>query len=123
LYKPTSPRSLLRDRQEQLELWRKLLFRIQPVAEVQAADAAICVDLNSQGLNVVRAVCSTCEVGKIELDLIPPFVEAHGHGANEWLHSGGGLVIARAEPSADVLVIKNLDFEREILLQVLDDHD
>lgn len=42
-------------RQEQLELWGQLLFTVQPVAEVDAADAAVGVHLDSQGLDVVGA--------------------------------------------------------------------
>lgn len=38
---------LLLDRQEQLELWWELLFWVQPIWEVDAPDAAVCVDLNS----------------------------------------------------------------------------
>ena len=32
------------------------------------------------------------------------------------------LVVGGAEPSAHVLVVQHLDFEGEVLLQVLDDH-
>jgi len=56
------------------------------------------------------------------LDLVPAFVEAHGHGANERLHPGGGLVVGGPEPPAHVFVVQHLHFERKVLLQVLDDH-
>lgn len=33
-------------------------------------------------------VSSPSEVRKIELDLVPALIQAHGHRANEWLDSG-----------------------------------
>jgi len=81
------------------------------------------VDLHSQGFNVVRAVRTASEVAEVELDLIPAFVEAHGHGADEGLDTSRALVVGGAEASAHALVIENGHFEGEVLLQVLDDHD
>lgn len=63
---------LLRDGQEQLELRRELLLRVEAVGEVDAPDAAVGVYLHPQGLDVVRSVRSTREVAKVELDLVPP---------------------------------------------------
>lgn len=63
---------LLRDWQEQLELRRELLLRVEAVGEVDPPDAAVGVDLHPQGLDVVRAVRSTREVAQVELDLVPP---------------------------------------------------
>ena len=68
-------------------------------------------------------VSAASEVREVELDLVPSFVESHGHRADERLHARRGLIIGRAEPAAHVLVIQHLNFEREILLQVLDDHN
>lgn len=42
-------------RQEELELWGQLLFRVQPVREVDTPNPAVCVHLHSEGLDVVRA--------------------------------------------------------------------
>ena len=104
--------------QEQLELRRQLFLGVQLVREVDAPDAAVGVDLNPQGLDVVgscidlpsdpcqylqapdngtmlrrrlqaRTVRSSREVRKVELDLIPAIIQTHRHGTNEWLHSGG----------------------------------
>ena len=76
-----------------------------------------------KGLNVVGTVSTTGEIGQVELNLIPAFVKSHGHGANERLYAGGALVVGGTEATADVLVVKDLHFEGEVLLQVLDDHD
>ena len=48
---------------------------------LDAADAAIRVDLHPQCLNIVCAVGSTGKVGQVELDLIPPLIQTHGHRA------------------------------------------
>ena len=81
------------------------------------------MNLYPERFDVVRTVSTTREVRQVELDLVPAFVEAHGHGADEGFDSGGGLVVGGSEPSADVFVVEYLHFEGEILLQVLDDHD
>ena len=44
--------------------------------------------LDPKSLNVVGPVSSPGEVGEIELDLVPPIVKSHGHGADERFHSG-----------------------------------
>ncbi len=79
--------------------------------------------LNSERFDVVGAVGASSEVGQVELNLIPAVVESHGHGANEGLDSRGTLVVARPEATAHVLVVEDLHLEREVLLQILDDHD
>ena len=115
--------TFLLDRQVQLELCRQLLLAVQPVREVNSPDPTVCVDLNPQRLHVVGPVGSSGEVGQVELDLIPAFVQPHRHRADEGLHSGGGLVVTRSESSPDVLIIQDLDLECEIFLHVLHDHD
>lgn len=89
------------------------------------------MDLHSQSLNVVRAVCSSGEIREVELDLIPAFIQSHGHSTDEWLHSGcrlearldsmrgvkeSYLIVGSSESSSDVLVVKDLNFESEVLL-------
>ena len=64
--------------------------------------------LNSEGLNVVGAIGSSSEVGKVELDLVPSVVESHRHCADEGLYSSSRLVVASSESSADVLIVQNL---------------
>ena len=54
--------------------------------------------------------------------MVPALVEPHGHGTDEGLHTGRGLVVGSAEAAADILVVEHLDLEGEVLLQVLDDH-
>ena len=81
------------------------------------------MNLNPERLHVVGPVGSPREVGQVELDLIPAFVQPHRHRADERLHSGGGLVVARSESSPDILIIQDLDLECEIFLHVLHNHD
>ena len=81
------------------------------------------MDLDSEGLDVVGSVSSASEVTQVELDLVPALVQSHWHRADEGLHSGGALVVGGPEATTDVLVVEDLDFEGEVLLEVLDDHD
>ena len=71
-----------------------------------------------EGFNVVGTVGTTGEIRQVELNLIPAFVETHGHGADERLHTGSGLIVRSAETTAHVLVIQNLHLEGEVLLQL-----
>jgi hypothetical protein len=81
------------------------------------------VNLNAEGLDVVGTISTASEIGKVELNLIPTFVETHGHGADEGLNACGGLVVGGAEATAETLVVENLNLEGEVLLEVLDNHD
>ena len=76
------------------------------------------MNLNSQGLDVICTVRSSGEIGKIELNLIPTFIESHGHGADEGLDSGGALVVGGSEAAAHVLVVQHLHLKGEVLLQL-----
>jgi len=114
---------LLGNGEEQLELWRQFLFGVESVGEVQAANAAIRMQGYTQRLDVICSVRAPREIGEVELDLIPTLVQTHRHRANEWLYSCSGLIVGGTEASANALVIEHLHFEREVLLQVLDDHD
>ena len=89
------------DWQEQFELWWQLVFRVESVGEVDSSDSAVGVDLNSEGLYVIGTVRSPGEIRQVELNLIPSFIESHGHGADEWLDSGGGLVVGGSESTSD----------------------
>jgi len=81
------------------------------------------MDLDAEGFDVVGTVSTTGEIGQIELNLIPAFIQTHGHRTDERLDAGRGLVVGRAESTADVLVIEHLHLESEILFEILDDHD
>jgi len=126
--------------QEQLELSRQLVFGIKAVREVDSgeicrqmsrtpyllkrltiipSDPAVGMNLDAKSLNVVRAVGTTGEVGKVKLNLVPALVEPHRHGADERLHTSGRLIVGCSEASTNVLVIKNLNFEGEIFLQLI----
>ena len=57
------------------------------------------------------------------MNLVPPLIQSHRHGADEWLHTCGTLIVTRTEPPSDVFIIKYLNLECEILLKILNDHD
>ena len=78
------------------------------------------MNLDSEGFDVVSSVGTTGEIGQIELNLVPAFIESHGHGTNERLDTGGGLIVGGAESSADVLIIEHLDFEGEVFFELTD---
>ena len=59
-------------------------------------------DLDSSVVLPPREIC------EVELNLIPPVVESHGHRADEGFNSGCGLVIGGSEPSPHILVVQNL---------------
>lgn len=71
-----------------------------------------------EGLNVVGTVGSSSEIRQIELNLVPSLIESHWHGADEWLDTGGGLVVGGSETTTHVLVIEYLHFEGEVFLQL-----
>ena len=109
--------------QEELELWGELILGVESIREVDSSDSAVGVDLNSKGLYVVGTVGSSGEIRQVELNLIPALIKSHGHCADEWLHSGSGLVVGGSESTSNALVIKDLHLESEVFLQVLNDHD
>ena len=76
------------------------------------------MNLNTQGLNVVGSVGTTGEIRQVELDLVPAFIKSHGHGTDEGFHTGRRLIVRSAESASNVLIIENLDFESEVLLQL-----
>ena len=104
--------------QEKLELRGQLVLGVETVREVNSSNSAVGVDLNSEGLDVVGAVSSTREVGKVELNLVPALVQPHGHGADEWLHSCRTLVVGSSESSAHILVVQDLNLESEVFFQL-----
>jgi hypothetical protein len=71
-----------------------------------------------EGLNVVGTVSTTSEIGQVELNLVPALVKSHGHGADEGFYAGGRLIVRGTESPAHVLVIKDLDLEGEVFLQL-----
>ena len=106
--------------QEKLELWWQLVFGVEPVGEIDSSNSAVSMDLNPKSFYIVGTISSPGEIGQVELNLIPTFIKSHGHGANERLDTGGTLVVRGSESSADVLVIKNLDFESEVFFKLTD---
>ena len=76
------------------------------------------IDRLPECLDVVGTVSTAREIRQVKLNLIPTLIEPHGHGADEGLDTGGRLVVRGTEAPADVLVIQNLDLEREVFLQL-----
>ena len=109
--------------QEELELWWKFIFSVESIREVNSSNSAVSVDLNSESFYVVGTVSSSCEIGQVELNLIPSLIQSHRHCANEWLDSCCRLIVGGSESSSYALVIQDLNFEGEVLLKILDDHD
>ena len=110
---------MLLNGEEEFELGREFVFRVEPVAEVYSSDPAIGVNLHSERLDVVGPVGTSREVAQIKLDLVPPLVQSHRHRADKRLHSSRRLIVARSETSSNSLVIQYLYFESEVLLQLI----
>ncbi len=70
--------------------------------------AGLITHLDPKSLNVVGSVGPPGEVREVELDLVPPIVQSHGHGADERFHSGRWLVVGGSESPTDIFVIQNL---------------
>lgn len=65
----------LLDGQEQFELGRQFVFRVEAIGEVNASDPTVGMNLNSQGLDVIRSIGTAGEVGQVELNLVPSFLK------------------------------------------------
>ena len=100
------------------------------------------MDLHAERFDVVGPVGAAREIGEVELDLVPPLVELHGHGADEGLDARAGLWFVCgahdqyrfesvsdsmprsdleggcAEAAADVLVVQHLHLEGEVLVEL-----
>ena len=63
------------------------------------------MDLHSECLNIVCAIGPAGEIRQVKLNLIPAFIQSHGHCADEGFYSGRALIVARSESAADVFVI------------------
>ena len=101
--------ALLLDGEVELELCGELLLAVEPVGEVDAADAAVGVDLDPQRLHVVGAVRPPGEVRQVELDLVPALVQPHRHRADKRLHPGRGLQVQMSSKFREL----NIIFEEE----------
>ena len=80
------------------------------------------MNLHSQCLHIICSIGTSGKICQVELNLVPSLIQPHGHRADERLDPGGGLIVARSEPSPHVLVVQDLDLEGEVLLHVLDNH-
>ena len=109
---------LLLNRQEQFELWGQLLLWIQTVWEVNPSYSTICMDSHSESLNVVATISPSREIRQVELNLVPTLIQSHGHSTNKRLYTSCWLIVRCAESPANVLIIKNLNFEGEVLFKL-----
>ena len=80
--------------------------------EVASEDSSVllclCPDLYTQRLDVIRSIRPPGEVRQVELNLIPPVVQPHGHGADERLHPCCALVVTRPKTTPDIFIIQHL---------------
>ena len=76
------------------------------------------VDFLPKSLNIVGTVGTSSEIGQVKLNLIPAFVKSHGHRANERFYPCCALIVGGAESSTHILIVKDLNFESEVLLQL-----
>ena len=109
---------LLLDGKEELELRWQFFLRVKSIGEVNSSDPAIGVDGHSQGLNVVAPVSPAREVRQIELNLIPPLIQSHGHSTDKGLDSGSALVVGGPEPTTHVFVIEHLNLKGKIFFEL-----
>ena len=109
--------------QEKFEFWRQFVLGVKSVWEIDSSNSAVGVDLDSESLYIIRTISSPGEIRQVELNLIPTFIQSHGHCTDEWLDSSRWLIVWSSESSSNALVIQNLYLECEVLLQVLNDHD
>lgn len=94
--------------QEEFELGRQFVLGIETVGEVHSPYPAVGMNLNPQRFYVVCPVGTTCEIGQVELNLIPSLIQSHGHGANEWLYPRSRLVIAGPKATSYVFIVQDL---------------
>jgi len=65
-------------------------------------------DLYTECFNVVGAICTSSEVGQVELYLVPAVIQPHRHRADEGLNASCALVVAGTESPTYVLIIQYL---------------
>lgn len=104
--------------QKQLKLGRQLLLTIESIWKVYSSDPAVSVYSHSKGLNVIWSIGSPCEIGKVELNLVPAFIQPHGHCAYKRFHSCCWLIIWSSESTPHILVVQDLYFEGEIFFKL-----
>ena len=109
--------------QEEFELWWKLILRVESVGEVDSSNSTVGMNLDSQSLYVIGTIGSASEIRQVELNLVPALIKSHRHCANKRLHPCCWLIVRCSEPSSNTLIIEYLNFKREVLLQVFNDHN
>ena len=76
------------------------------------------MDSHSESLNVVATIGPSREIRQVELNLVPTLIQSHGHSTNKRLYTSCWLIVRCAESPANVLIIKNLNFEGEVLFKL-----
>ena len=67
--------------------------------------AAICVNLIPQCLNVVRPIGPPNEISKIKLNLIPALIHPQRHSADVWFHASNSLQEKKIKDNLNYLFI------------------
>ena len=92
MYKKRSHLFLL-DGEEKLELVGEFFLGVKSIGEINSSNSAVSMNLYSESLDVTGTISSSSEIRQVELNLIPSFIESHGHSTDERFHSGGTLKI------------------------------
>ena len=50
--------------------------------------------------------------------MVPTLIQPHRHCADKWFDAGCRLVVGGSEPSANILIIEDLNFEGEIFFEL-----
>ena len=69
---------------------------------------------DSECFNIVGAVGPAGKIRQIELDLVPAFIQSHGHCTYKWLNSSRRLIVRRPESSSNILIIEHLHLEGKV---------
>ena len=76
------------------------------------------MDSDSQGLDIIASVGPSGEVRQVKLNLVPAFVQPHGHSTDKGFDASGRLIVRCSETSAHVFIVEDLDFEGEIFFEL-----
>lgn len=109
--------------QIEFELGWQLLIRVLAVGKVDPSQPAIRIHSYTRCLHVVGSIGAPCEVGKIQIDVIPAGLQFQWHGADEILDSSFRLVVRGSEAPFGLCIVQYLNFECEKSIQILDNQN
>lgn len=108
---------------EDLEILGKLLTSVESFTKVNPTQSTIGMNLDASRLKVSGPVGSACEVGQIDLHLIPTGIQTQRHGAIEGPDPGTRLEIAGPETSLEVSIVQDFHLEGKVAFQILHNED